>query len=451
MSNSEAIEIRPNSKPDQKMSFFEYLFVFVLVIYAANATKLVNATSVKDTPVEVLVPVVLSVILALKWKITIDRQFYFLAIGFFIYFITISIKFSDFRLTYYVFYLFQFFIIYSTIKSLKIKLFKIFEEIVFYLTVLAMILWIVQVVLGGDKLFGYFRSVAFIREYSSVSQDGLSAILYSVQPAVNSFIYSSIFPRNSGFAWEPGVFAVYICLALYCNLFINNPKGKTGLRFWIFSAALVTTQSTTGYLAYLVIVFFYLNSRMSRVILLLFPVILSILVLIFSLPFMSNKIVRLINETNELDVMVVRTIGRQGEAFTPQRFSSLLITMIDFRNNPVLGLGGKVDEGWTMKIGARISPITGIGNLLAQFGLVGCTFFVLSTLASSLFFARYLRMKIRFLLFIIIVFTSISYSLIFFPLIMCFWMYSLFTPSDMPPGDTGKIELQPEPEPGIEE
>jgi len=116
--------------------------------------------------------------------------------------------------------------------------------------------------------------------------------------------------------------------------------------------------------------------------------------------------------------------------------------MIDFKNNPLLGLGGKVDEGWTMKIGARISPITGIGNLLAQFGMVGCIFFVLSTLASSLFFARYLKKKIRFLLFIIILFTSISYSLIFFPLIMCFWMYSLFNPSDMIPGDTRKAEFQ---------
>lgn len=442
MTDSETIVTAPKSATGQKLSFFEYLYVFVLIIYAANATKLVNATSVTDTPVAVLVPVILSGILALKWKIVIDRQFFYVIGGFFIYFVTISIKFSDFRPTYFVFYFLQFFIIYSTVRSLKIKLFRVFEDIVFYLTSLGMLLWIIQTVMGGDTLYGYFRSVAFIRKYSSVSQDGLNAILYSIQPAVNSFIYSNVLPRNSGFAWEPGVFAVFICLALYCNLFINNIKGKIGWRFWLFSVALVSTQSTTGYLAYLVIVFFYMYNKMSRVILVLFPVILAILVMIFSLPFMSNKIVRLISETNELDAMVVRTIGRKGEPYTPQRFSSLLITMIDFKNNPVLGLGGKVEEGWTMKIGARISPITGIGNLLAQFGLVGCVFFVFSTLASSLFFARYLKMNIRLLLFIVILFTSISYSLIFFPLIMCFWMFRLFTPSTMIPKEIKKVEIQ---------
>ena len=105
-----------------------------------------------------------------------------------------------------------------------------------------------------------------------------------------------------------------------------------------------------------------------------------------------------------------------------------MITFIDFKDNPVLGLGGHTEKGWTSQMGALISPITGLGNLMAQFGIVGTLFFILVSLRSSFLLSDFRKSNVRFLFFVLIMFTAISYSLILYPLIMCFWMFALFIP-----------------------
>jgi hypothetical protein len=142
---------------------------------------------------------------------------------------------------------------------------------------------------------------------------------------------------------------------------------------------------------------------------------------------MRDKIVGMINETNDLDMMVESTIGRE-EASTPQRFTSFMITFVDFKNNPILGLGPDGEKSWTNKIGARISPISGIGNLMAQFGIIGFLFFIIFSVRSSFYLARYYKYNGKILLFIIIFFISVSYLVIILPLLMSFWMFELFVP-----------------------
>jgi len=97
----------------------------------------------------------------------------------------------------------------------------------------------------------------------------------------------------------------------------------------------------------------------------------------FSLPFMSDKIVSLIREAEMIELMVESSIGREIP-IAPQRFASFMIAFRDFIANPVLGLGGAAEESWTSQIGANVSTITGLGNLMAQHGLVGLTFFLIS-------------------------------------------------------------------------
>jgi hypothetical protein len=422
----------------QKISFFEYLFVFVLIIFSGHANRYFILGSIKDTPITVLLFLLLGIVLALKWKIVFDRQFLFLITGFLIYFIAISLKFNEVQPTFFLSYVIQFFVVFSAVKSLKINFLKIYEILVFYLSILGLIFWLVQTFLGGDTLYYYVSKIPSIIKYSYVSGNGLNVFLYSVQPTYTSLIYSDFLPRNCGFAWEPGGFAVYICIAIFCNLFFSRSNRIANYRFWILTAALVSTQSTTGYLMFLVIIFYYFYRKMSTLMIFLFPVIVAFLVFLFSLPFMSKKIVRLYNETNELDVMVMRTIGRQGDPVTPQRFTSFMITWRDFRKNPILGLGGHMEESWTAKIGARISPITGIGNLMAQFGIIGCLFFIIMTLKSSFYFSDIGELEIKYLLFIIMVFSSISYSLILHPLFMVFWMFQLFGTKDIGDKTKGK-------------
>ena len=103
----------------------------------------------------------------------------------------------------------------------------------------------------------------------------------------------------------------------------------------------------------------------------------------------------------------------------------------DFQNNPLFGLGPRREDSWTVKLYSNISAISGIGELLAGFGLTGFIFFIILSFRTSVLFSKTFNYKGKILLFLIIIFISISYSIIFLPLVMCFWMFQLFEPEDI--------------------
>ena len=427
MSYAPEISHYTSTTSKQKLSFFEYLYVLVLIIYAAHANRYVVSFSIIENPLWFSVPIILSGILFLKWGCVFNKQLYLLILGFFLYFFAISIKYHEIRPTFFLNYVFLFFITYATVKALKVNLFRIFEYLLYYLAIVGLIMWVIQIILGGDTLYNYFGQIPSIDKFSYVSGNGLNAIFYSVQPITMSLQFDFLPPRNCGFAWEPGGFAALLCLAIFINMYLTTSDRKSKIRFWVLLAALISTQSTTGYTIFSVmIIFYFLNKRLS-VILVLMPVVMTIIIIVFSLPFMSDKIVSLANETSQIDIMVEGSIGRDS-SINPQRFASFLIAFRDFLNNPVLGLGGNAEASWTYKIGANVSAITGIGNILAQFGIVGFLFFIITLYKTSLFFSKTFKYYGKFLFFLIVLFISISYGIVLLPLLMSFWMFKLFTP-----------------------
>lgn len=428
--NKEIISLKP--------SVFEYLFVFMLILYAGRSNKFFESGSITENPIGVILPVILSGILALRWRVVYNIQFYILVACFFIYFLGISIKYNEVQPSFFLVYFFLFFTAYTAIKALKVNLFIIYEKLIFYLAIIGLFMWVVQTVLGGDSLYYKFASIPFITKNSFVTYDGLNAILYSVQPTYASLLYNFAIPRNCGFAWEPGSFSVYLCLAIFINLFIAQSEKGNNLRFWVLVAALASTLSTTGYILFMAIMLFHIiNKNMKRVIL-LFPVVIAVVIIMFSLPFMKNKIVDLITETNSMDRLLRESYGRE-DAATPQRFLSFKVAFVDFKNNPVLGLGAHREDSWTYKMGSRISTISGIGNLLAQFGIVGFLVFIILTLKNSFFFAEHFSYRGKYLLFIVMILISVSYSMLFMPLIMSFWMFSSFE-SQIPVVNVSQVE-----------
>jgi hypothetical protein len=432
MELTNSIKKNINRSDSQRISFFEYLYVFVLIIYAGHANTFVEYLVVMENPVGVFLPIVLSVILATKWNIIFNKQFYLLIFGFFIYFMAISIKYKEIHPNLLLLNLWTFFIVYASVKALKFNLFRIYEYLLYGLSIIGLLMWILQTILGGDSLFNYFSSILSNDSFSYVSGRGLTAIIYSVQPTSASLLFNYLPPRNCGFAWEPGGFAVYLCLAIFINLFVANPDPKGKIRFWVLLLALISTQSTTGYAIFTIIMLFYYLNKKLNIVLLILPIIITASIFIFSLPFMSNKIISLVNETNEIDLIVAESIGIETQE-APQRFTSFMIAIRDFYNNPILGLGSFKEESWTSKIGANISPITGIGNLLANYGIIGFLFFIILSIKTSFLFSKYFSFKGNLLIFFIILFISISYSIILFPLVMCFWMFAFFEPLNTSP------------------
>ena len=244
----------------QSVSFFEYMYVFVLIIYAGRANTFVESGSYTENPVGVLLPILLTVILAFRWNVKLDVYFYILIFGFSIYFVAISLKYNVIHPSFLVTYFVKFFTIYVVIKALNNNLFKIYERILYYLSIVGLFMWSIQVILGGDTLFSYFGKIPGIKAFSYVTGEGLNAIIYSVQPTSYSII-SNMISRNSGFAQEPGSFAVYICLAIFINLFITKDAKNSNIRFWVLAVTLISTQSTTGYVIFMLILVYYILSK----------------------------------------------------------------------------------------------------------------------------------------------------------------------------------------------
>jgi hypothetical protein len=418
----------------QSLSAFEYFFVFMLIIYAGRANNFVESGSFQENPVGVFLPLILCIVLIFKWKIKFDLNFLYLIIGFGIYFFAISVKDGELHPTFFLTFFIKFFILYTALKALESNLFKIYEHILYYLAIIGLFMWTIQTILGGDTLFSYLYMIPGMDTFTYVTGKGANIILYSVQPEIHSKVTFMI-PRNCGFAQEPGSFGVYLCLAIFINLFVNNSEKSNKKRFWVLVIALLSTQSTTGYVIFILIMLFNILSKNLSKVLLLFPFAIMLMIYISTLPFMSNKIVDLLNETNTMDQLILNSVnlGRGPgagieETYTPQRFTSFMLTYKDFKANPLLGIGPDNEKSWINVIGARLSPISGIGNLLAQFGLVGFIFFIVASLRSSFYFSKLYNYNGKFLVFFIVLFISVSYSVIMLPLLMCFWLFYLFAP-----------------------
>lgn len=440
---SDIIDTRAEESNTPSIGIFEYLYVIMLMLYAGRSTNFFESISLTRNPIGVFLPVIFSSILAVKWKLFFSPRFYALLFGFAIYFLAVSIKFYVILPTFLISYYFYFFVSYTAVRALKYDLFRIFEKLLYYAAIISLIFWGMQVLLGGDTLFNVFARSSYLRSIATVSGEGINAFIYTIQPYSTTLINEHTISRNCGFAWEPGSYASYLCLGIFINLFMSQNDKNRKKRFWILLAAVFSTMSTTGYVIVALIMVFYVINRDFKRILILLPVALAALILLFSLPFMKDKIVKLIEETSSIDQIVSDSFARTNPT-TPQRFSSLMIAFVDFKANPILGLASHSEESWTNKLGSRVSPISGIGNLLAQFGIVGFLFFIVLSLGSSILFSRYFNYKGKLLLFLIIIGIAVSYTIIFIPFFMCFWMFSFFETDALTQKETSDEVVVPE-------
>ena len=196
-----------------------------------------------------LLPISLAVILALKNRIVFNKQFYLLLSGLVIYLFVTTVKYSELHPRFFANLILDIIVAYITVKALRFKLFIIFEQLMYYMAIAGLFMWVIQMAMGGDNLLNLMSGIPSIDTFSNVTGGGFNMIIYSVQPSMFMRQDYNII-RNCGFAWEPGGFAVYLALAIYINLFFIKSEVKFNKRFWIMFLASASTQSTTGYVIF---------------------------------------------------------------------------------------------------------------------------------------------------------------------------------------------------------
>lgn len=229
---------------------------------------------------------------------------------------------------------------------------------------------------------------------------GINFVIYNFQfnAAGYELFWGSKF-RNSGPFFEPGMFAIYLNIALFFNLFFN--KNNTILTI-LFVSGLLTTFSTGGYVGLLVIMLCYVFFKKKGGI---YKNIILLIVLVCAVFYLSQVDfigLKLFNQLNEAE------LGGEGS-----RFGALLTQLLMIRDSPLIG-------------GMEISDYThedtlasGLFFPVVSFGIpVGVLYYVL-LLKSCLVFALNERVSrnVGICLFITILVLSISQTILLMPLI----------------------------------
>jgi hypothetical protein len=175
--------------------------------------------------------------------------------------------------------------------------------------------------------------------------------------------------RNSGFYWEPGTHGGFLILALFINLFYRKEKWMSRFNI-VFLITLVTTLSTTTFLALFFVILVYLKGFFIKrpwiSLLLLVTIVGGAFLLYNNLEFLNEKINRQL---------------AKGDSNSPgeSRFSSLNADIRLVSEHPLIGTGRNPE----MRYGKNFYNVdpklmhrnNGVGVLLSSYGILFFFFF----------------------------------------------------------------------------
>lgn len=400
-----------------KVSFFDYFYLLSVIIYAGMASEFVRGFGDVRTAGNAVL-LALTILFALHKHVQIRMDF-FLFIGVFAMWgvgtilTTGSTQFLLWESMRWSMYLI---VSYVICKGYGYRFFALAETILFHLTLIALFFWVIQLIMPGT-LYEVISSIALPAFNDDDRFVTSNILIYTIS---RSSVFGGgagegwyLITRNSGFAWEPGAFACFLCFAVAFNAMRTNLKFKRNLPLIVFLIALATTQSTTGYVTMgaMLAVWFLLNGKIGWAIALI-PIVLMIL----NLPFMSEKITE--NMEGFQDVSLSGVQGGMGY----DRTWSFMLLLEEFTLHPIFGYG--FSEANFMQF--EITTFSGLGHLLAQFGIIITFLFVFLLVKASLNINKYYSNRSGWMIMVAMIGMMVSYMLWTHPLFISVWMSSVF-------------------------
>lgn len=203
---------------------------------------------------------------------------------------------------------------------------RVYLNILFFIAIYTTVIYLLTLFIPPfDKIVFNFANE--LHPYDVENQKALSGGIYTYVREGSSGWY--FFTRNAGIFWEPGAYAMFLIFGIVINYYKNGSlTNKHGVMFII---ALITTQSTGGYLSFYVLLVIVLFSK--KKILPKFLIGLSLVVFVImglTTPFISEK---LESEVIALDYNVGYGIDGVG------RFYKAKKTFYNVMDAPISGKG----------------------------------------------------------------------------------------------------------------
>ncbi len=353
--------------------FFSYLSIIFVLFVSAGTSDFQN-----DKNITIAGCLILVVYYFYSIKMI---EYYFLAItGVFI--VVSGVYFilnGGYDTTTYLGFLIKIYISYVCREICKENFSTYFVNIVFVLTCISFPMFLIQL-LNFDFLYPINNFAGPVAGNEPIS----SSLVFAMIPIHEH--------RNSGFMWEPGAYAAILAMTLYINIF-KEGEGLGSQRNLAFIFAILTTQSTMGFLALLIPIGFVIqrmiaeNKAMRQLAIVLVPTLILAFVILFTkVDFLAAKIFEQTAGVDE-EMAFVEEGNRDGFVVATTRITSILLDMETIKRYPLLGIGIDMRTTGMSKLVSGSMTVTacGLSNLLLRFGFLGMIFYIYLLYKHSLF------------------------------------------------------------------
>lgn len=289
----------------------------------------------------------------------------------------------------------------SLFFSLNIPLFKftrVFSDVVFAVALISFIVY-----LGVS--FNILSTQIVINSAGNTIDSFFGLLFYKTE---------SPFLRNSSIFREPGMYMIFLNLALLFDLRNENISKK---RIFIFIISLISTFSTAGYIILALVAFYYMLHNINKTAIL--NKIFYIITILFFIYFIIEN--KTFNE-----IVFSKLGGVEDSNSTLGRISSLTIPFQIFKDNIYFGCGISNIEQYYTQIGIELYGLiinpSGMAtnsfmNMLAIWGIIPGLFLLINTIVFSFAFTKG---KLEQFIVILILLMSFSNEAMYYSLILNF-------------------------------
>lgn len=340
-----------------KFRVSESLVLTILLVY--NSTQ---SSVIAFSPITLILSLLFALYLFIKNKKNIDKLFVNFSLLFFLVniFLFFSLLKFDIFLSGYMYL--KFLYAYLSIKNIGLDFFKNIVKIGYYGAIISLAFFSFQII-NYDFTFKF---VGFL-------QNSFDFLTFRNESFANNILFtvnSSAEFRNSGFMWEPKGFANFLIISIFFQLVIGSFK-VFNKKMLIMLIALITTFSTTGFIALFSLLIFYFLNKNLKTSLIFFPIfILFSSIIFFNTDFLYDKIVYELSLTKEYENLLYEKKDYKDDVYSLGRTGSFIVDINDLKNRPFFGYGF-TRENRTQSDFVKLIRVNGLSDLLAVYGIVG--------------------------------------------------------------------------------
>ncbi len=250
------------------------------------------------------------------------------------------------------------------IKLMNFDFLNIYEKFAYTLAIISLIFYPFQL-LDYDATLNLITQISDLLPLNEKNEEMRSILIWSMD-------YDTGY-RNTGFPWEPKAYANFLIIAIIIRLVQNGLVFKDK-RVIVYSIALLTTISTTGYIIlFAILPFFVLWNKSPEKFLKYFIPVIIILFYVMQLDFMWSKIKNEWEGRYEYESLLSdsRSFSKRSLGRTP----SMMVDLIDFSKQPIIGYGLN-REFRTQSRYTKLVRVNGLTDWIASFGIVGIMLFL---------------------------------------------------------------------------